>query len=272
MIRRSASLSVQYDSPFSPFPAAHFLDGLAWARAAGFHAVELIVCRPTLLDPIAIAGLLASHGLAASTLSTGQAVGMDGLSMTSPDDDIRLGARKRLLEQVDFSTHLGRPNVTIGLLRGKGGPLPRDRELELLRSELLEVAEYAARRGVVINLEPINRYECALLNSSESAYDLIREIGSPDSVGVLYDTFHSNIEDADMLATIAQLGHKISHVHFADSNRRLPGEGHTDFPGIVRALQAAGFAGYASLEVSNIPNAEHIRGFSRARLDAILGT
>ncbi|HNS52062.1 MAG TPA: sugar phosphate isomerase/epimerase family protein [Anaerolineae bacterium] len=270
MIRRSASLSVQYDSPFSPFPATQFLDGLAWAQAAGFHGVELIVCRPTLLAPIAIGEDLARYGLAASTLSTGQAVGMDGLSMTSPDPDIRLGARRRLFEQIDFSAQLDRPNVTIGLLRGKGGPLARDQELALLRSELSAVAEYAARRGVVINLEPINRYECALLNSSESAYDLICEIGSPESVGVLYDTFHSNIEDADMLATIAKIGHKISHVHFADSNRRLPCEGHTDFPGIVRALQAAGFAGYASLEVSNIPNAEHIRDFARLRLDAIL--
>lgn len=270
MIRRSASLSIQYDSPFSPFPAARFLDGLEWAHASGFHGVELIVCRPTLVDPAAIATQLARFGLAASTLSTGQAVGMDGLSMTSPDEGVRLAARQRLFEQVDFSAELGRPNVTIGLLRGKGGPLPRDLELALLRAELLEVAGYAARKGVVINLEPINRYECALLNSAESAYELIQEIGDPQSVGVLYDTFHSNIEDADMLATIGRIGRKIAHVHFADSNRRLPGEGHIDFPGLVRALQAAGFDGYASLEVSNIPSAEHIRDFSQLRLDAIL--
>lgn len=270
MIRRSASLSIQYDSPFSPFPAARFLEGLAWAQQAGFHGVELIVCRPALVDPAAIGAQLARHGLAASTLSTGQAVGMDGLSMTSPDEGVRLAARHRLFEQVDFSAELGRPNVTIGLLRGKGGPLPREQELVLLRAELREVAGYAARKGVVINLEPINRYECALLNSAESAYELIRAIGDPESVGVLYDTFHSNIEDADMLATIDKIGRKISHVHLADSNRRLPGEGHIDFPGIVRALEAAGFRGYASLEVSNIPSAEHIRDFSQARLDAIL--
>ena len=271
MIRRSASLSVQYDSPFSPFPAVQFREGLEWAEAAGFDGVELIVCRPALVDPAAIGEQLSRHRLTASTLSTGQAVGMDGLSMTSPDEEVRLAARKRLFEQVDFSAQLGRPNVTIGLLMGRGGPLPIARELALLRDELAEVAGYAARRAVVVNLEPINRYECALLNSAESAYELIQELGNPESVGVLYDTFHSNIEDADMLATIARIGHKISHVHFADSNRRLPGEGHVDFPGIVRALRAAGFCGYASLEVSNIPSAEHIRDFSKARLDAILG-
>jgi len=148
--------------------------------------------------------------------------------------------------------------------------LSGEAELGLLRSELREVAGYAARRSVVMNLEPINRYECSLLNSSESVYDLIMAIGNPESVGVLYDAFHSNIEDADMIRTIERIGHKIAHVHLADSNRRLPGEGHTDFPGIVRALEAAGFGGFASLEVRNDPSAEHIVEFSKRRLDAIL--
>jgi 5-keto-L-gluconate epimerase len=270
MIRRSASLTVQYDSPFSPFSAAEFDQGLEWAKVAGFDAVELILCRPALVDPERIGARLAVHGLALSTISTGQAVGMDGLSMTAADVEIRLATRRRLFEQIDFSTCLGRPNVTIGLMRGKGGLLPREAELELLRSELREIAGYAARRCVVMNLEPINRYECSLLNSSESAYGLILDIGNPESVGVLYDTFHSNIEDADMIATIERIGHKISHVHLADSNRRLPGEGHADFPGIVRALGAAGFGGCASLEVLNDPSAEHVIEFSKIRLDAIL--
>lgn len=270
MIRRSVSLTVQYDSAFSPFPASAFDRGLEWARATGFDAVELILCRPLLVDPDGIGAKLAGQGLVLSTISTGQAVGMDGLSMTAADEQVRLATRRRLFEQIDFSARLGRPNVTIGLMRGKGGLLPREAELGLLRSELLEVAGYAARRCVVMNLEPINRYECSLLNSSESVYDLIREIGNPESVGVLYDTFHSNIEDADMIRTIQRIGHKISHVHVADSNRRLPGEGHIDFPGIVRALEAAGFGGYASLEVLNDPSAEHVIEFSKIRLDAIL--
>ena len=270
MIRRSASLTVQFDSPFSPFAAAAFDQGLEWAQAAGFDAVELILCRPALVDPDVIGAKLAVHGLVLSTISTGQAVGMDGLSMTAPEEAIRLATRKRLFEQIDFSACLGRPNVTIGLMRGKGGLLSGEAELGLLRSELREVAGYAARRSVVMNLEPINRYECSLLNSSESAYDLLMAIGNPESVGVLYDAFHSNIEDADMIRTIERIGHKIAHVHLADSNRRLPGEGHTDFPGIVRALEAAGFGGFASLEVRNDPSAEHIVEFSKRRLDAIL--
>ena len=92
-----------------------------------------------------------------------------------------------------------------------------------------------------------------------SAYELLEEMGNPTNIGILYDTFHSNIEDVNILETIKQACSKISHVHLADSNRQLPGEGHIDFPEIIKTLNKYGYNGYVSLEVLNRPDASHIR-------------
>ncbi len=258
MIKRSASISMQYDSVFSPFLSNEWEEGLRWAKDCAFDGVELILNDPTLIDKYALHYILEELDLEVSTLSTGQCTIFEGLSMTSAVSYIRSATNLRIQQNIDFSVEFGRPNVTIGLIRGKGGILPESKEYELLKCELMKVADYAAKKNVKLNLEPINRYECVLINSSKSAYDLIMDIGNPPNVGILYDTFHSNIEDKHMLKTIEEIGKKITHVHFADSNRRLPGEGHLDFPLIIQTLKKVGYNGYVSLEVLNIPSAQHI--------------
>ena len=257
-MKYSTSISVQYDSPFTPFPGRGWREALAWAKASGFDAAELIISDPELLDLQAIQKELQQLNLTVSTLSTGQAVGLEGLSMVSADAEVRKAALKRLYADIDFAVELGRPHVTVGLIRGKGGVIDLEIERDLLRDSLLRAADYAAQREVVLNLEPVNRYECRHLNQSLSALEFLREIGDPPHIGVLYDMFHSNIEDADMTIAIRTLGSRISNVHIADSNRRLPGEGHINFHAVLDALADIVYDGYAALEVLNAPSPQHI--------------
>jgi sugar phosphate isomerase/epimerase len=269
IIKRSASISIQYDNIFSPFSGSEYEKGLDWVQACGFEGAELIFSDPELLSAEKIRRQLEDRKLRASTLATGQATALEGLAMTSAAEHVREATMKRIWNDIDFSVELGRPNVTIGLIRGRGGVLTKDMEYELLKRELAKAADYALKKGVTLNIEPINRYECALINSSEAAFELIMEIGNPTSVGILYDTFHSNIEDADIFKALTVIGSKISHVHFADSNRRLPGEGHVDFPRIICALRAQGYSGYASLEVLNTPSAQHVQDHAKISIEKI---
>ena len=262
----SASLTVQYDSVFSPFPAKRWKEGMSWIKSSGFDGVEIILSDPKLLPIADIQNLLLRLDLAVSTLSTGQAAGLEDLSLMSPSRDVRMRTVERLKDDIDLSVELGRPHVTIGLIRGKGGRLTFEEEYSLLCRSLSEVADYAHKRSVVLNLEPINRYECLHLNESSAAIRCIEDIGSPENVGVLYDTFHSNIEDTDMVGTITMLSDKISHVHIADSNRRLPGEGHIDFHSLKEQLEKINYAGYISLEVLNTPSAEHIVEYAAEKM------
>ncbi|HHV59006.1 MAG TPA: sugar phosphate isomerase/epimerase [Clostridiaceae bacterium] len=259
MIKISASLTVQYDNIFSPFLGSEWRKGMAWAKGCGFDGIELIITDPNLLDPDEILFEAQANSLVISTISTGQAMGMEALSLVSAKQYIREATQARLRDDIDFSVRLGRPNVTIGLIRGRGGEHPSYVEKNLLLRELSRLIDYAAKRGIVLNLEPINRYEVCWINSTDEGYELLQKLGMPENCGLLYDTFHSNIEDADMRNAILRNHKKITHVHFADSNRRLPGEGHIDFDLILKTLNEVDYNGFISLEVLNLPSAEHIQ-------------
>jgi sugar phosphate isomerase/epimerase len=242
------------------------MNGFRWAKECGFDGVELILCDPNLIDVSKIGNAAASLGLSVSTIATGQAGAVEGFFMTSPVEYIRKATLQRIFDDIDFSCELGRPNVTIGLIRGSGGLSPRERDYELLETELLKAAEYAAKKNVRLNLEPINRFECKLLNSTRDTYDFLTRIGSPENVGILFDTFHANIEDVGVVSTLADTLGRVAHVHFADSNRRLPGEGHIDFSGVYACLKEKGYDGYISLEVYNIPDQQYIVEHAGERL------
>jgi len=269
-MKTSASVSVQYASGFSPFLPERFPEALEWAAGCGFDGVELIVLAPRLLDVKSIRAQVAERDLAVSAISTGLAAWLEGLSMTSISPRIRRATRKRLCEDMDFAAELGGARVTIGSIRGAGGEKPARDELKLLQQELSFLADCARERGIVLNLEPINRYETSLLNTTDSALALLDEMGNPDAVGILYDTFHSNIEDVDMIEAIRTCGGRLSHVHLADSNRRLPGEGHVDFARIIAALREIGYDGFVSLETLCAPSPEHVIAHAKGRIAVLV--
>ncbi|MDR1649823.1 MAG: sugar phosphate isomerase/epimerase [Synergistaceae bacterium] len=264
MIKTSVTLAYQKDSGVSPFRAAEFEEGLDWACGLGVDAVELSVAWPGAADTARMRESLERRNMPVSTLSTGVMAG-EGLVFCDEDAAVRGNAVRHIREHIDLASALaGKPAVTIGLARGMGGgdaeTLARQRAMI---AECLErCCEYASKKGIMLNLEPFNRYESAHLHTARECAVFIRALRHSDSVGILYDTFHSNIEDANMTDTIEEFSRMFSHVHFADSNRGLPGEGHIDFAGVLQALQKTGYDRYISLEVLNVPDRGHVRGFA----------
>lgn len=112
---------------------------------------------------------------------------------------------------------------------------------------LAPVAKEAEESGVTILLEPLNRYEADFLIAFEQSVKICDELGSP-RVKILADLFHANIEEADIPAVLKEHAKWIGHVHLADSNRKLPGMGHFDFPAALRALRDSGYAGPLCIE------------------------
>lgn len=210
-MKTSTSLSVQYDNVFSPFPGRQWEEGLRWVKESGFDAVEIILSDPDLIDRSRLQRRLEQLDLPVSTISTGQAMGLEELSLVSPSRQTRELTLARLRRDIDFSVQLGRPHVTIGLIRGRGGENSSEIELSLLKDSLKQIAEYAEAQQVILNLEAINRYECKYLNSSAEALQIIHDIGDPNCMGVLYDTFHSNIEDVNMTKAVAALKGRITN-------------------------------------------------------------
>jgi len=120
-------------------------------------------------------------------------------------------------------------------------------EKDLLFSQLPEIVEKAEETKCALLLEPLNRYETHFLNRLEQAVEYCEKINS-SYLKIMADFFHMNIEEADIAKSIENAGKWIAHVHLADSNRILPGMGHTDFESGFKALKKIGFENYMVLE------------------------
>lgn len=108
-------------------------------------------------------------------------------------------------------------------------------------------ADYAEKFGIIIAIEPLNRYETNMITNTQEGLKLIDHIGSP-AIQIMYDTYQMNIEDASFRHSIKKARGKIAHVHVADNNRLAPGRGHIDFKEILHALNSIDYQGYISLE------------------------
>ena len=124
-------------------------------------------------------------------------------------------------------------------------PEQRDRFVAFYR-ELLTVVEGSAGR---VLLEPLNRYESRYLNLVADNLAVIEEVDHPNA-GLLPDTFHMSIEEADVAQALLGAGRRIEHVHLGDSNRLLPGRGLLRWEEIFGALRQVGYDGYVNLECS----------------------
>jgi sugar phosphate isomerase/epimerase len=223
------------------------------ASALDYDGVELALLHPGQIDPGRIEALLAASGLEIPMISSGQVFAEGGLCFTSPDSAVRGRAVSRVKGLVDAAVRFG-AMVNIGRVRGPLEP-GRPRAVSEVRflEAMGEVADYAGSQGVVIALEPVNRYEIDFINRVEEAVEMIERLGR-SNVKVMPDVFHMNIEEINIEASLAAHRDHIGYIHFADSNRFAPGMGHLDFPNIVATLEAAGYAGYVTVEILPHPD------------------
>ena len=254
----SATVTLQYDTIFSSFSPADYLKGLDWMKANHRDGAELCISNYNNLDVAKIKDELDQRGLGCSTLSTGQARGLEGLSLIGVPADVTKKTQERFMQHIDAAKILG-SKVTMGLMRGLGSQTTMDKDLKELAEAMKPIIEYADKKGVTICLEAINRYETALLNSAEATVEFIDNgLGNPDCVGILWDLFHANIEDIGYERSIKIMGNKLKHIHLADSNRMFPGYGHTDIAAILKMVKNTGYSEYASFECFNLPSLETV--------------
>lgn len=251
----SATLTLQYPTPFSSFSPGDFDRGLQWVKDSGFDGVEVCISHYEGVDVPALREKISSCGLGVSTLSTGQARALEGISLLHTGEALKK-AQERLCQHIDAAAVLG-SKVTLGLLRGLGSAEHAREDKAALARNMEGIIRHASDRGVTVLLECINRYETALFNDVASTVDFIRnDLGNPACMGILWDLFHANIEDPTFEDAVECLGDRLRHVHIADSNRFFPGYGHTDFTRVGRLLVESGFSDYCSFECFNRPSLE----------------
>jgi D-psicose/D-tagatose/L-ribulose 3-epimerase len=109
------------------------------------------------------------------------------------------------------------------------------------------VAEHAGQVGVLLGVEALNRFECYLLNAHADAAKFARQVDHP-SCKIMYDTFHSNIEEKNIGATINAIKDMLCHVHISENDRSTPGAGNVRWEDNFRALGQIGYDGWLVIE------------------------
>lgn len=234
----------------TPLPEA-----FASAAAAGFDAVELFLPDANFVDAAEIHALAAQHNVSVAAVGTGAGMVRHRLSLTDPSAEIRAAALHFILQMIDFGGQLHAPAI-LGSMQGNRPPgLSREDAESALAAALRECAARAARFGVPFIYEPLNRYETNQFNRLADAAEFL-ETHNLENVVLLADLFHMNIEETDLAAAIRATGKHIGHVHYADSNRRAMGYGHTDPAPVLEALREIGYTGYLSAEILPLPDSE----------------
>jgi D-psicose/D-tagatose/L-ribulose 3-epimerase len=111
---------------------------------------------------------------------------------------------------------------------------------------LKEIYDHGQRSGVLLAIEPLNRFETYFISRAAQALALAEAVG-PDC-GVCLDAFHLNIEEADMLGAIRSAGSRLVDFHVADNNRLACGMGALNWPTIMGTLKEIGYDGAVTVE------------------------
>ncbi len=227
----------------------------ARAAAMGFAAIEVFPSHPDEIDGHALRELLKKHGLRLAAMGTGAGWVVRKLSLTDPDPHLRMHAWDFIGAVIDFAGGFGAPAI-IGSMQGRwGGAVTRDQALAWLKEGLDQLGPRAHALEVPLLFEPLNRYETNLLHTVDDSVAFLSTLQTTN-VKLLCDLFHMNIEEADIAGALRRGGRHVGHVHFADSNRRAIGLGHTPVGPIVSALRDIQYGGFISAEILPLPDDE----------------
>lgn len=214
-------------------------------QQVGYDLLELSLHDSLNLDVAAARTQLAAAGLAVAC-SRGLAFDADVSS-----DNLETVARgeKLLQESLRITAELGGTVLTGALYSALGKydhPITEAGRHNVV-SVLKALATDARSSGMTLGLEICNRYETNVINTAHDALALADDIGE-DNVLIHLDTYHMNIEEADYVRPVHEVGDRLGYVHIGENHRGYLGSGHLDFTSFFHALADIGYTGPITFE------------------------
>ncbi len=172
----------------------------------------------------------------------------EGRDLIHADESVRSSSIQYIKDCVTMVEELeGREVTVVPSTVGKTVPLAnKDEEWNWAVESLREIYTHSEKAGVVLGIEPINRFETYFIYRADQALLLAEEVGP--NCGVCLDTFHLNIEEGDIYQSILNTADRLVDFHVADSNRLACGLGHHNWTKIIDTLKTVGYAGPLSVE------------------------
>jgi D-psicose/D-tagatose/L-ribulose 3-epimerase len=215
-------------------------------KAAGFDGVEVPIFNAADFAATDIRRGLEANGLECTTCS----VMSPEFSLISEDPAARRRGQTHLRECIEKAAEVG-SKILCGPLYSPVGYLPGRRrtsdEWKWAIDGYQAIAPTLDANDVSIAIEPLNRFETYFLNTAADAVKLCDEIAHP-KVGILFDTFHANIEEKNIAQAYRLVAPHLKHVHTCENDRGTPGTGHVDWPAVFQALHDIHYDGWLTIE------------------------
>jgi len=236
--------SFLFTSPFTTKSVSLFKTFKKW----GFDTVEIPIEDPSHIDPAKVKTAADRAGIAIGSVCACMGPGRD-FRGSKADQAAAMAYCKALIDQAVI---LGCPSLIgpVYSVVGKADavePAQQKVEWALVVKNLKVLSAYAAKKGVTICVEPLNRFETDFLNTCDQGLRLIKAVGSP-ALKLHLDTFHMNIEEKNQAAAIRKAGKLLGHFHACGSDRGTPGGDHIDWKPIVAALKKINYQGDVVIE------------------------
>lgn len=214
----------------------------------GFDWIEAPLESIGDLDHKRGADIVRRHGLGVSACA---AMGPDR-DLIHRDEAIRKNGMAYLRQAIEATHALGGTNLVGPLYAAVGRtwqqtPAERARDLDVLVKNLGELARYAGDYGVILCVEPLNRFETSFINLAEQAIEVVDRVDHPNCQ-VMLDTFHMNIEEKSLGNAIRAAGKRLRHVHACENDRGAPGSGNVTWNEVAQALKDIKYDGPVVIE------------------------
>jgi sugar phosphate isomerase/epimerase len=232
-------------------------DTLAVLTKQGYDAIEMFG-EPTEVDIKKLLDSLKSYSLAVCGV-TGMwgSISSDGWKrrLLSSDPSLVESSEQYVINCLKLCNTLGGYEMNVCLFADDKKGVDRTHsvisanEKKLFTAKAVPIMKSLCKRaadyGIQLVLEPLNRYSTPYCATAKDAIAITQQV---DSLGVLLDTFHMNIEE-DLFEEAIQSSRKfLRHMHFADNNRKMPGFAHIDFSTIVKSLNGIDYDDFISFE------------------------
>jgi D-psicose/D-tagatose/L-ribulose 3-epimerase len=215
-------------------------------KKAGFDGVEIPIFEGDENHFRSLGEELRNQGLGCTAVT----VAGPETNPISPDPAVRAKSVERLKWVLDMCAALGAELIAgpyhspLGVFTGQG---PTEDEKQRAVETLRQGAEHAGSVGVKIAIEYLNRFETYFLTTAKDAAELVQAVDHP-AFGMMFDTFHANIEEKNGPSELVKYGRFVNHIHISENDRGTPGTGHVQWDETFRAIRKIKYDGWVTIE------------------------